>query len=371
MQMIYLDYNSTTALAPEVLKKMNEIYVLPLNASATHAYGRKGGQLIEIARKEVKNLVNGANYEVIFTGSSTEATNTVFYGVDVETILFAKFEHSSVYNSRPKGVNIIEVEVLENGLIDIADLEKKLNSLPNNKFLMSLMLANNESGAIQPVVEVSKMVHQKGGLMHCDIVQAAGKIPVDLEALNVDFAVISAHKIKGPQGVGALFMRKGLDVNPLIHGGKQEKSKRAGTSNVAGISGFGEACKLARENLEKYEAVKVLRDYIEEKLEKIGGDKVMIFAKSVARLPNTSFVALKNTDSQTQLIHFDLNGICVSAGAACTSGTVSGSRVLKAMNVSPNFATSAIRISLSPDNTGAEVEQFIKVWDEFYHNASK
>jgi len=366
MQMIYLDYNSTTALADEVLKKMNEIYVLPLNASAVHAYGRKGGQIIELARKEVKNLVNGKNYEVIFTSSSTEATNTVFFGLDVETILFCAFEHSSVFNSRPKGVNIVEIEALDNGLINVVDLEKKLAALPNNKFLVSLMLANNESGAIQPVVEVAKMVHQKGGLIHCDIVQAAGKIPVDLELMNVDFASISAHKIKGPQGVGALFVRKGLDVNPLIHGGKQEKSKRAGTSNVAGIAGFGEACKLAKENLEKYNQVKILRDYIEESLKKIAGDKLMIFANSVARLPNTSFVALKNCDSQTQLIHFDINGICVSSGAACTSGTVSGSRVLKAMNVSPNFATSAIRISLSPDNTKEEVEKFIKVWEEFY-----
>lgn len=369
--MIYLDYNSTTSLSKEVLEKMNEIYVLPLNSSANHAYGRKGNQLIEAARKEVKNFLNGQNYDVIFTGSATEATNTVMSGSGIETILFCKFEHSSVYNCRPKGKKIIEIESLENGLIDIEDLKKKLETLENNKFIVSLMLANNESGAIQPVKEVAKLVHQKGGLMHCDIVQAAGKIPVDLEDLNVDFASISAHKIRGPQGVGALLFRKGLEVEPFIQGGKQEKSKRAGTLNTAGISGFGQACKLAIKNIQKYDDVKILRDYMEKELKEIGGDKVKIFANDVDRLPNTSFLALKNCDSQTQLIHFDLNGICISAGAACTSGSVTVPKVLEAMKVSPNFANSAIRISLSCENTKEEIEKFIQVWKEFYNNINK
>lgn len=361
---IYLDYNATTCVAPEALNKMMEVYKLPLNNSSSHQYGRLGTKLVEDARAELKNLINAQNYEVIFTGSSTEATNTLMFGANVKKIIFCTIEHSSVYGCRPENKEIIEVNALENGLIDIADLEK---NLPNDgNFLVSLMLANNETGAIQPVEEVAKLVHQKGGIFHCDIVQAVGKIPVDLEKINADFASISAHKINGPQGVGALLMRKGLDIKPLIYGGKQEKSKRAGTTNIAGISGFGEACKLSAKKLPKYLEVKKLRDFLESEIKKIGGNDVKIFATEVERLPNTSYIALRNADAQTQLINLDLNGICVSAGPACSSGTLTESRILKAMGIAPEFSTSAVRVSLAVETTKDEIEKFIKVWSEFY-----
>ncbi len=363
---IYLDNNSTTKLATEVLQKMMSVYELPINASATHKYGQKGNQIIEEARQSLKNLLNAENYEVIFTGSSTEATNTILQGCGVEVILFSEIEHSSVYNCRPEGCRIIEISVLENGLVDLKDLQKKLENLHSKNFLVSIMLANNETGAIQPVLEIAKLVHQNGGLFHCDIVQAVGKIPVDLEKLNVDFASVSAHKFNGPQGVGALLMRKSLDIKPLIHGGKQEKSKRAGTSNVAGIAGFGEACKLAAKKVAEYNKLKTLRDFLEQEIQSFAGDDVKIFCTEIERLPNTSYIACKNRDYQTQLINFDLNGICVSAGAACSSGTLSESRILKAMKVEPNFSTSAIRVSLAPENNETEVQKFIKVWKEFY-----
>jgi cysteine desulfurase len=367
--MIYLDHNSTTKLAPEALAKMNEVYALPLNASANHTLGRQANKILDDARETLKTLLNAKNYEVIFTGSSTEATNTVMFGCDAKKILFCQFEHSSVYNCRPADKEIIEIEALENGLINIADLEKKL---PNDgNFLVSTMLANNETGAIQPIAEISKLVHQKGGLFHCDVVQAAGKIDVDLEKLNVDFASISAHKINGPQGVGALLIRKGLEIKPLIHGGKQEKSKRAGTSNVAGIAGFGEACKLAAKKISTYENVKKLRDFLETEIQKIAGDDVKIFATKVERLPNTSYIAMRNADAQTQLINFDLNKIYVSAGPACSSGTLTESRILKAMNIEPAFSTSAIRVSLNTENTKDEIEKFIKVWEEFFNRTRK
>lgn len=366
--MIYLDHNSTTKLAPEALAKMNEVYALPLNASANHQLGRQANKIVDSARAELKNLLGAQNYEVIFTGSSTEATNMVMFGAEVKKILFCTFEHSSVYNCRPEGKEIIEIEALENGLIDLSDLEKKL---PNDgNFLVSTMLANNETGAIQPIEQISKLVHQKGGLFHCDVVQAAGKIAIDLEKLNADFVSVSAHKINGPQGVGALLIRKGLDIKPLIHGGKQEKSKRAGTINVAGIAGFGEACKLAAQKISAYENVKILRDFLEAEIQKIAKeasyDSVKIFASEVDRLPNTSYIAIANADAQTQLINFDLNGICVSAGPACSSGTLTESRILKAMKIAPAFSTSAIRVSLSTDNSRDEIEKFIKVWSEFY-----
>ncbi len=367
-QIIYFDYNSTTALASEVLARMNEVYLLPLNSSATHQLGRKGYKMVEDARIEVKKLLNAQNYDLIFTGSSTEATNMVLCGSDAEVILFSETEHSSVYNCRPEGKKIVELKVLENGLVDLDYLEKKLEEIQTKNFLVSVMLANNESGAIQPVEKIAKLVHQKGGLFHCDIVQAVGKIDVDLEKINADFSSISAHKIAGPQGVGALLVRKGLDVKPLIHGGKQERSKRAGTTNVAGIVGFGEACKLAKARVKDYDGkVRELRDFLESEMKRIAGENVKFFCSEIDRLPNTSYVATKGCDHQTLLINFDLNGICVSAGAACSSGTTATSRVLKAMNAPAEFAASTIRISLCPSNTRKEVEKFIQVWSEFYN----
>ena len=362
--MIFLDNNSTTKLAPEALAAMLEAYKLPLNNSSNHQLGRQAKKLVEEAREELKKLLNAENYEVIFTGSSTEATNTVMFGVDVKKIIFSAIEHSSVYECRPQNKEIIEINALENGLIDLADLEEKLPT--DGNFLTSAMLVNNETGAIQPVEEISKLTHQKGGLFHCDLVQAVGKITVDLEKINADFASIAAHKLNGPQGVGALLIRKGLDIKPLIYGGKQEKSKRAGTTNIAGIAGFGAACKIASAKIFTYENVKKLRDELEEKIKNIAGADTKIFADNVARLPNTSYIATRNCDAQTQLINFDLNKICVSAGPACSSGSSTESRILKAMGIAKEFSTSAIRVSLAPENTRDEVEKFFEVWSKFY-----
>lgn len=364
--MIYFDNNATTKINPKVLSKMNQIYEQPFNASAIHNLGRKGSNLVENARNNVKNLLNGQNYEVIFTSSATEATNMVFFGSDAKDIIISPLEHLAVYNCKPQGKNIIEVKALENGLIDIADFENKLNSINDSNFLVSVMLANNETGAILPIAQIAKLTHQKGGLIHCDIVQAAGKIEVDLEKLNIDFASISAHKINGPQGVGALLYRKGLDIKPLIYGGKQEQSKRAGTINVAGIVGFGMACEISKNNIDNFAKIAKLRDLLEKKMQEIAGQDLKIFSQEIERLPNTSYSALKNCDSQTQIINFDLNQIYVSSGAACSSGTVTESRVLKAMNISKDFSQGGIRVSLGLENTKSEIEQFIKIFNDFY-----
>lgn len=367
MKSIYLDHNATTKVADEVLAKMLEVFKMPLNNSSNHLLGRKANAIVEEARQEVKNLLNANNYEVVFTGSATEATNTVICGTDVTKVLFCGIEHASVFSCRPQGKEIVEIKSLENGVIDIEDLRTNLDVIKDGNFLVSLMLANNETGAIQPTKEVAKLVHQKGGLFHCDMVQGTGKIAVDIEEINADFASISAHKIHGPQGVGALLIRKGLDIKPLIYGGKQEKSKRAGTVNTAGVAGFGEACKLAKQNIGLYDEVRKLRDYLESELKKAAGDDVMIFSESTARLPNTCYFATKNASNQTQLIHFDLNRICISAGSACSSGSTAPARVLSAMKVDPTFLGSAIRVSLGSDTTKAEIDKFIKVWLELYN----
>ena len=258
---IYFDHNSTTPIAPQVLEAMNEIAKLPLNSSAIHHFGRIANEFINTSKQKISKLLNADSYEIIFTSSATEATNTAFFGNDFAEILIPKIEHLSVYNCRPKNCKITEISATKNCQIDIDDFTKKLPSHKN--FLATLMLANNETGVIQPVEKISQLTHQNFGLYHCDAVQALGKIAIDLEKINADFVSITAHKINGPQGVGALLYRKGLDFNPLIYGGKQQKSKRAGSLNIAGIAGFGEACALAQKNLDEFQKIAILRNYLE------------------------------------------------------------------------------------------------------------
>lgn len=368
MQVTFLDHNATTKLCQEALDKMLKAYQAPLNSASAHSYGKRGHFFVEEARKEIKNLINAHSYDLIFTGSATEASNQAISKSTPKNVFFCKFEHSATFECRPKHKNITEIEITKDGLIDIEDLKAKISAITDGDFLVSLMLANNETGAIQPVKEVSKLVHQKGGLFHCDIVQALQKIDIDLEDINADFASISAHKINGPQGVGGLLVRKGLEIEPLIHGGKQENFKRAGTTNVAGIAGFGAAAKISKEKGKKYQGpVKELRDYLEKSLKEIAGDDVKFFCDNVDRLPNTSYIGMKNVDSQIQLINLDLNRICVSAGPACSSGVIQGSKVLNAMKVEKEFASSAIRVSLCDETTKDEVDYFIKVWSDFYY----
>ncbi len=295
MQVIYFDNNSTTKIAKEVLAKMNEVYQLPMNSSASHQLGRQGNAFLEEARASLRDLLDAHNYDVIFTGGSTEANNTAMAGLEADKILLCGIEHASVYSCRPHGKEVIEVAALPNGQIDLADLEKQLDKISGTKFLLCLMFANNETGAIQPIKEAAKIAHQRGGLIHCDLVQGTAKLNISLEDLNVDSASLSAHKINGPQGVGALLLRKGLDVKPLLVGGKQEKSKRAGTTNVAGIAGLGAACKLAKAEMTKYNEVQKIRDFIESEIEKIAGKNVKFIARESVRLPNTSYISLKNT----------------------------------------------------------------------------
>lgn len=366
MSIIYFDNNATTKVDDLVLQEMIEVYKLPVNASATHQLGRKGYEIVENARKSVKNLLNADNYDVIFTGTSTEATNMLFYGLETNKILRSGIEHAATYNCCPEGKEAIEIESLNTAIVDLEDIKNKLQNLSDPNFLISVMLANSEVGTIQPVAEIAKLTHQKGGLIHCDVVQAAGKIEVDLEKLNVDFATISAHKINGPQGVGALLVRKGINLKPLILGGGQENSKRAGTINTAGIAGFGKACEIAKEKPAKYKKIQELRDYLEQEIVKIAKDDIKIFGCDVKRLPNTSYLSLAYADAQAQLINFDLNNICVSAGSACSSGSSKASRVLKSIKATPDFIDSAVRVSLSTENTKEEIDKFISVWHEFY-----
>ncbi len=365
MAIINFDHNATTALAPEALARMVLAYGESANSSSVHSLGRKAAMLVEGVRDDLRASLKGQNYEAFFTSGGTEANNTVIFSDDFSQIFRGKIEHSSVYSLKPRDAEIIDIATDVNGVIDLQDLQEKLSQNSDRNFLVSLMLANNETGAIQPVKEVARIVHQHGGLIHSDLVQAFGKIEIDLEDLNVDFATVSSHKINGPQAVGVVLVRRGIDLRPLIFGGGQEKGKRAGTLNIAAIAGFGAAIKLLPQRIAKMQKICQIRDFIESELKKIAGENVRIFSESVARLKNTSFIAIRGGDAQTQLIHFDLNQIMVSSGAACSSGTVLESRILQAMNVEKQFL-GAIRISLGLDNTEAEAEKFIAVWKEFY-----
>ena len=370
MSLINFDNNATTKLCPEALEVMSDAYQFSYNPSANHSLGRQAAMIVENARMNVSEALNANNYEIFFTGGGTEANNMALFSEKFDKIFFSKIEHSSVYNVRPKNTDIIEIETDENGVIDLKKLEEELCKVETANFLVSVMYANSEAGIIQPIKEIAKLVHQKGGLIHSDMVQACGKIKIDLEDLNVDFATISAHKINGPQGVGAIMVRRGLDIEPIIYGGGQENGKRSGTLNVAGIAGLGHCITKLDEKIVKMTEIGKIRDYIEEEIAKIAGNNVKFFGKEVDRVKNTSFFAIKNGDSQTQLIHFDLNKIMVSGGSACSSGSTKAPKILEAMNITEDFK-GALRVSLSSDNTIDEAKQFIAAFKKYYEKVSK
>jgi cysteine desulfurase len=370
MSLIYFDNNSTMKAYPQAIEAFNMAANESLNNLSIHQLGRKAENIVENARQEISHFLNANNFEVIFTSSATEASNMAIFGLNVKSIIISKIEHAALYNCRPFGKNILEFGVDKNGVFDLVELQNIINRQENGNFLVVAMLANNETGTIQPVKEIAKMVHQKGGLILCDIVQAIGKIEVDLEDLNIDLATISSHKIGGLQGVGALLLKKGIEVKPFIFGGGQERNKRAGTVNVSGVAAFGAACKIKKTKNDSmnyyYDKVKELRDYLEYQITRIANDDVVIFGKKSLRLPNTSFFATNNCLTQTQIIQFDLNNICVSGGATCSSGSLKESRVLKAMKINNNIAGCAIRISLREDNSLEEIDQFIDIWQKIY-----
>jgi cysteine desulfurase len=285
---------------------------------------------------------------VVFTSGGSEANNLAIKGAAVERIIVSAVEHPSVLQAATasgKPVGIIPVD--GNGVIDLGALEELLHG---PKALVSVMLANNETGVVQPVAEVARLAQQHGALVHSDAVQVLGKLPLNFGLLYVDFLTLSAHKSGGPVGVGALVVRDGVPVEPLIHGGGQELRRRAGTENLVTIAGFGAAAPLKQD-------VKALRDRLEAEL-----DGAVIFGSAVERLPNTTCFALQGMKAETLLMAFDLEGVAVSSGAACSSGKVARSHVLAAMGVKPEISEAAIRVSLGWDTSEHDIEHFIAAW---------
>jgi cysteine desulfurase len=369
---IYMDHNATTAVYPAVRKAILLALDMPGNASSAHGAGRAARKLIEDARDRVATLVAANSADVVFTSGGTEANNMAIRGVKngpgKTRILASAVEHSSVLKVLP---NIETVPVDGDGIIALDALDKMLTCPPaggSGMTLVSVMLANNETGVIQPIVEVASIARRHGAIVHCDAVQAAGKIPINFKSLGVHFLSLSAHKIGGPAGVGALVIKKDLAENPhlppLLLGGGQERGQRAGSENLSGITGFGLAADFALKNLPKYNKLAIWRNRIEEELSH--HTDVCIFGSGVPRLANTSSLTMPGVAAIRQIIDFDLAGFALSAGSACSSGKLEPSHVLAAMGVAEEEARTAIRVSLGWTTTDQDIDMFLKVWNDMF-----
>nr|WP_245414626.1 cysteine desulfurase family protein [Aestuariivirga litoralis] len=318
------------------------------NASSVHAEGRAARQLLDEAREQVARAVGVIAPMVVFTSGGSEANNMILKGAPVERIIVSAVEHPSVLQAATasgKPVGIIPVD--GNGVIDLEALAELLHG---PRALVSVMAANNETGVVQPLAEVVRLAQQHDALVHSDAVQVLGKLPLNFGLLSVDFLTLSAHKAGGPVGIGAMVVRDGIPVEPLIHGGGQELRRRAGTENLITIAGFGAVAGLRHD-------VRTLRDRLEA-----GLDGAEIFGSTVERLPNTTCFAFPGMKAETLLMAFDLEGVAVSSGSACSSGKVAKSHVLAAMGVKPEISEAAIRVSLGWDTTEQDIEHFTAAW---------
>jgi cysteine desulfurase len=362
---VYLDHNATTPVDPGVLDAM-----LPFlrdeygNPSSLHRLGQRARAAVEEARARVAGLVGADPAEIVFTASGSESDNTALRGATAKAprpgIVASAIEHHAVLNTakamRDEGRPVGIARVGEGGVLDLGDLAAKVDDATA---VVSVMLANNETGVVQPVAEAARVARDRGALVHCDAVQAAGKIPIDARALGVDLLTLSAHKIYGPKGVGCLWVRRGTPLAPLVRGGAQERHRRAGTENVAGIVGFGAAAALVQAGLEtEAPRVAALRDRLEARLLAIPG---ALRNGEGPRVPNTTNVAFEAVDAEALLIALDLEGVAASAGAACAAGGIEPSHVLRAMGLPPERVQSSLRFSLGRATTEADVDRAAQV----------
>jgi cysteine desulfurase len=355
----YLDWNATAPLHREATAAIADALSLGGNPSSVHRRGRAARHLVEKSRAAVAALIGAPAEGVIFTSGGTEANHLALLGSGHERVLVSAVEHSSVLQAVAGAERI---PVYGDGIVDLAALAALLEA-DRRPALVSVMLANNETGVIQPASEIAEIAHAHGALFHCDAVQAAGKMPLSLAATGADLVTLSAHKIGGPSGIGAL-VSSAAEVMPLLRGGGQERNRRAGTENLCGIAGFAAAASAA--NPDEYDRVRELRDRLEAAL-----PDAVIVAGDAPRLPNTSAIAMQGVPAETQIIAFDLDGVMVSAGAACSSGKVGPSHVLAAMGVARELANSTIRVSLGWSTTEADIAHFIDAWTALCRRSRK
>lgn len=367
--MIYLDYNATTPIDKQVLEKMTP-YLKDFysNPSSVYRFAQESKRAIENARFYVADLICADPEEVIFTSGGTEADNfaikgrAFFYQDKGNHIITSKIEHHAVLKSceflKKIGFEITYLDVDKYGIIDLNQLEE---SIRNDTVLVSIMYANNEVGSIQPIKNISKICNKNGIIFHTDAVQALGKIDISVKDLNVDLLSISSHKIYGPKGVGALYVKKGVKLIPLHHGGGQERNMRAGTENVPGIVGFGEACRISKEELKEQEKkIRLLRDKLEEGIKQKIPD-IKVNGHHDKRLYNTLNICFKYIEGESILINLDFEGICTSSGSACTSGSLEPSHVLLSMGIPHELSHGSLRFSLGKFNTMRDIDRVLEV----------
>ena len=369
MRRVYFDNNATTPLAPEVFEAMRPYLVEDFgNASSIHWYGQRAKAAVETAREHVAKLINARPSEIVFTSGGTESDNASLLGI-VEAsrsaskhVITTTIEHQAVLSTaraiEKMGVPVTYVRVGASGVVDPTDVDRAIRP---ETVLISVMHANNELGAIEPIEEIGRIAREKDIYFHSDAVQSVGKIPVDVEKMGIDLLAISAHKLYGPKGVGVLYLRKGTVIKPLIHGGHDERDRRPGTENVAGIVGLGKAAEIARAHMtEEATRLSTLRDRLEAgildsvPLATVNGDRAH-------RMPTTTNIRFAYTEGEGFVIALDLRGIACSTGAACSSGSVEPSHVLTAIGLKPEQARSSIRFSLGRFNTDADVDAALEV----------
>jgi cysteine desulfurase len=365
---VYLDWNATTPLRPEARQAMAAAWDVAGNPSSVHAEGRQARRLVEDARAVVAAALSARPQDVVFCSGGTEANALALTpglrrgaGEPVRRLLVSAIEHTSVLaGGRFAAETVAAIKVTGAGLIDLDHLRALLADGPPP--LVSVMSANNETGAIQPIAEVAPIVHEAGGVLHVDAIQALGKIPLDIKLMQADLVTLSAHKVGGPKGVGALVLAEDMQgLEPLLRGGGQELGRRAGTENTAGIAAFGAATKAATAGLSD-SAVRLqdLRERLERGLEQTPG--MIVFSKDVRRLPNTTLFTIPGLRAETAVIGFDLAGISVSSGSACSSGKVQPSHVLAAMGFGNDLAQGAVRLSLGWSTAEADIDLAVEAW---------
>jgi cysteine desulfurase len=363
VQRIYLDHNATTPLDPRVFEAMAPVLRDTFgNASSLHWYGQQARAALDGARAEVAALLNASPSEVVFTAGGTEADNLALQGLaraarePRRRVLYASVEHHAVLHTAKAlaedGWPVDTVRVDANGRLDLADLEAKLD---DRTAVVAVMLANNETGVVQPLPDVVRLARSRGASVHCDAVQAAGKLPLDVRALDVDTLAVSAHKFYGPKGVGALYVKRNTRMRAFLRGGAQERNRRAGTENVAGIVGLGQAAALARaEGVADAERIGALRDRLETLLAESTGARRN---GAGARVANTANLSFDGVEAESLLMALDLAGVAVSTGAACAAGAVEPSHVLRAMGLRPERVQGSLRFSLGRGTTAEEIER--------------
>ena len=374
--MIYLDHNATTPVNPGVFESMVPYLTQHFgNPSSPYSIGHEGKLVLESSRNKVAACIGAEADEIVFTSGGTESNNLAVRGAVKAlknrgcNIITSSVEHYAVLKTvrdlEKDGFGITYVPVDSRGVVDPGDVKKNITS---QTILISIMHANNETGAVQPIEEIGAIAREKNIVFHTDAIQAAGKIPVDVNRINADLLSVSAHKIYGPKGVGALYIRKGTPVSPVLTGGHHEYGLRAGTENIAGIVGFAEALTLAAESLlEESKRIECLRDRLEKKVaEEIKG--VHVNSVEALRLPNTTSINFRAIEAESILLHLDLKGICASSGSACTMGSSIPSHVLLSMGLDLRAAQGAVRFSLGKDNTeddiDATVEALVEITDK-------